>query len=142
MKSKKYVLNMALAGVLFAVSLGAQLARAFAPAVILPSAQVPNLVQVSLAALLIDHYAARDARRCYVSASLWATPSFGLLPLAAGLVDPIGAVKLGLSGSAVFMVTTALFTSARRRMQPGTVPLTLLALGLYLASLGLAGFAL
>ena len=49
MKDNKYVLNTALAVILFAVLLAAVLVRTFAPAVILPQPGIPGMV---LAAIL------------------------------------------------------------------------------------------
>ena len=64
MKKNHYFLNTALAIVLGAVLLIAVLVRTFVPAMILPELDIPNMVLVSLAALLLDHYVAKGAKRC------------------------------------------------------------------------------
>ena len=66
MKNKTYILNTLLAIVFAAVLLVAQLVRAFAPNIILPQLNIPNLVLVSLVTLLLDHYLAPNAKRCYI----------------------------------------------------------------------------
>ena len=66
MKDKKYFLNTALAVVLGLVLLAAVFVRTFAPAVIIPQLNIPNMVLISLVALLADHYLASGAKRCYI----------------------------------------------------------------------------
>ena len=65
MKQNHYFLNTALAVVLGIACVIAVLVRTFAPASLIPHLDIPNMVALSLVALLIDHYVARDAKRCY-----------------------------------------------------------------------------
>lgn len=142
MKQNPYFLNTALAALLGLVLLACSAIRAFVPAFIFPQADVPNLMLVSLAALLVDHYAARGAKRCYLCIPVLSAVSFGLLPYAAGFVTGLGALKLALMGAVVFTAATWLFSSVQDRLSSGPVAKAapaLSALGLYLASQCLAG---
>lgn len=142
MKNKTYVLNTLLAAILTVYLAVAIAVRTLAPAVILPHASIPNLVLLSLAALLPDHYLAPGAPRCYICIPLFSTVSFALLPWAAGFTSGLEAVKLALMGGLVFTCTTWLFSSITDRFSTGpkAKPAPVLcALGLYLASQCFAG---
>ena len=145
MKNKTYVLNTALAAVLGIAMIAAILVRAFTPHVIIPSLNIPNIVLLSLIALLIDHYIARGAKRCYICMAVFSMLTFGLLPLAAGFVSGWAALKLALAGGAVFTLTAFLFTSIQERLSSGpsakAAP-ALSAMGLYLAFQIFAGIIL
>lgn len=145
MKNKTYILNTLLAGVLGTALLAAVLVRTFAPAVIIPSLNVPNLVLFSLAALVLDHYLAPGTRRCYICIPVFSVITFGLLPFAACFVGAGEAVKLGIIGGAVFTVTTWLYSSIQDRLSSGPAAKAapvLSALGLYLAVQCFAGILL
>ena len=86
MKNKTYTLSTVLTAVLAAVLAAMVLIRTFAPQIILPIFDIPTLTAISLAALVLDHYLAKGAKRCYVCIALFALASFAALPLAAGLV--------------------------------------------------------
>ena len=79
MKNKTYILNTFLALVLGIYLLIAIFVRTFCPAIILPKASVPNLVLLSLIALVLDHYLAPDAKRCYICIPVLSAVAFGLL---------------------------------------------------------------
>ncbi len=137
MKENKYFLNTALALVLGLALLVAVLVRTFAPAVIVPGLDIPNMVLLSLVALLADHYVAKSARRCYICIPLLGALAFGLLPFAACFVGALEALKLGVIGGIVFTVTTWLFTSIQDRLSSGPAAKAapvFSAVGLYLAS--------
>ena len=142
MKNKTYILNTLLAIVLGVILTVFVLIRTFAPQIIIPELNVPNMVLVSLVALMADFYLARDAKRCYVCVALLGALTFGLLPWAACFVGGMEAVKLALVGGAVFTVTTALYTSMADRMSTGPAAKAapfMSALGLYLAAQVLCG---
>lgn len=142
---KNDCLNTLLAAVFGAVLLAMVVTRAFFPAVILPEANIPNLVLVSLAALLLAHYAAPGAKRCYLCCGLLAAVTFGLLPYAAGFTTPMESLKLAAVGGIVFTATTWLFSSMMDRLRSGPAAKAapaLSALGLYLASQCLMGMIL
>lgn len=145
MKNKMYFLNAALTVVLFIAALVLILVRAFAPQIILPEPDIPNLVLLSLAALVIDHYAAPGAKRCYICIPAFSALSFGLLSWAAGLVSPADALILGLAGGILFTALTWVFTSMVDRISSGPVAKAapvVSALGLYLAIQCLMGMIL
>ena len=142
MKNKTYTLNTLLAVILGAVLLIAVFVRTFAPAIILPELDLPNMVLISLLALLLDHYLAPGAKRCYICIPVLSAITFGLLPFAACFVGALDALKLALIGCAVFTAATWLFTSMEDRLSTGpaakAAPIVS-ALGLYLAAQCLMG---
>jgi hypothetical protein len=135
MKNKTYVLNTALACVLGLVLLMVVFVRTFAPQIILPHLDVPNMVLISLVALLLDHYLAPDAKRCYICIPVFSAITFGLLSFAA-LVGIAEALKLAVLGGITFTAVTWLFTSMTDRISTGPAAKAapfVSALGLYLA---------
>ena len=119
MKNKTYILNTFLAAVLGIYLLMCVLVRTFAPAIILPKANVPNMVLLSLAALVLDHYLVPDAKRCYICIPVLSAITFGLIPFAACFVYGLEALKFGLVGGLVFTVTSWLFTTIQERLSTG-----------------------
>lgn len=145
MKDQKYFLNTALAAIVGFVLLVLVLIRAFAPVIILPKLDIPNMVLLSLAALLVDHYVLKGAKRCYICIPVFAVLTFGLLPFATCLVTLLEAVKLGIVGGAVFTAVTWLFSAMEDRLSTGPAAKlapVLSALGLYLASQCFMGIGL
>ena len=120
----------------------AVLVRTFAPVIIIPQLSIPNMVLISLAALLVDHYAVPNAKRCYVCIPFFAVITFGLLPFAACFVGAQEALKLAVLGGTVFTVTAWLFDSIADRISTGpeakAAPL-MSAFSLYLAAQVLMG---
>ena len=145
MKNNKYFLNTLLTGVLFAVMAAFMILRVVQPPVILLPLNIPNMVLISLIALLLEHYLAPGNDRCYICIPLLAALTFGLLPLMAGFACQHTFWKFGLVGGAVFAATTFLFTSMTERMSSGPkafgAPVAG-ALGLYLAAQCFAGILL
>lgn len=119
MKNKTYILNTFLAAILGIYYLIAVIIRAFAPQIILPKSNIPNMVLISLIALVLDHYLAPGAKRCYVCIPLFSAITFGLLPYAAAFVAPLEALKLGFIGAVVFTLTTLLFSTIQERLSSG-----------------------
>lgn len=145
MKDKTYILNTVLTIVLGAAALTAALVRAFAPIVIIPALNVPNMVLVSLAALLLDHYLAPNAKRCYICIPVLGALSFGLIPWAAAFVSGMEAVKLAVVGGVVFTATTWLYSSIQDRLSTGPAAKAapfMSALGLWLAAQAMVGIIL
>ena len=137
MNKKTYTLNTLLAVILGIVLLICVLVRTFAPRMILPLPDVPNLVLISLAALLADQYLAPGAKRCYICIPVFSAITFGLLPFAACFVGAGEALKLAVLGAVVFTAVTWLFSSMTDRLSSGPAAKlapVLSALGLYLAS--------
>ena len=119
MKNKTYMLNTFLAIVLGIYLLIAVIVRAFCPQIIMPKADIPGIVLISLIALVLDHYLVPDAKRCYICIPVLSAVAFGLLPYAAAFVAPMEALKLAVSGCVVFTVTTWLFTTIQERLSSG-----------------------
>ena len=142
MNKKTYILNTLLAATLGLALLTCQLVRTFAPLVILPALDVPNLVLLSLVVLVLDHYLAPKADRCYICIPVFAALTFGLLPWAASFVTAGEALKLALLGGVAFTAITWLYTSIQDRLSSGPAAKAapvLSALGLYLACQVLMG---
>ena len=145
MDKKTYTLNTVLAIVLGAALMIAVLVRTFLPNFIIPKLDIPNMVLISLAVLVIDHYLAPGAKRCYICIPLFAAISFGLLPFAACFVGIWEALKLALAGGIVFTVVTLLYSTIQDRLSSGPVAKAapvFSALGLYLAFQAFAGMIL
>lgn len=145
MKNKTYILNTLLIAVLGVASLAAILVRTFAPIVIIPQLNIPNMVAVSLAALLLDHYLAPNAKRCYICIPVFSAAAFGLLPWAACFAVGSEALKLAVAGGVTFTVTTWLYSSIQDRLSTGPAAKAapfMSALGLLLASQVMAGIIL
>lgn len=145
MQDKKYFLNTALAAVLGLILLVCVLVRTFAPAVVIPRLNIPNIVLISMFALVLDHYLAPGAKRCYICIPVFSAITFGLLPWAAAFVTVLEAVKLALVGGIVFTAATWLYSSVQDRLASGpaakAAPI-ISAFGLYLAAQCLTGIIL
>ena len=145
MKENKYFLNTALALVLGVAGVAAVLVRTFAPNFIIPPLDIPNLVLLSLAALLLDHCVAPKAKRCWICVAVLSAVTFGLLPWCACLVAGEEALKLAVAGGIVFTLTAWVYRSMADRLSTGpaakAAPLCS-AIGLYLAVQCFAGWIL
>ena len=142
MKNKMYTLNTALAAVLGAILMGFVMVRTFLPHFIIPQLDIPNMVAVSLLALIADHYLAPGAKRCYICIPLFSAITFGLLPFAACFVGGMDALKLGITGGIVFTVITWCFSAMMDRLSTGPAAKAapfISAFGLYLAIQALMG---
>lgn len=145
MKSNKYLLSTLLTAVLFVAELVMMILRFLSPVHILPPLNIPNMVLISLIALLLEHYLAPGNDRCYVCIPVLAVLTFGLLPLMAGFACQHTFWKIGLVGGAVFTVTTWLFSAMTDRLQSGPAAKAAPVIGalmLYLAAQCFAGIIL
>lgn len=145
MKKTTYLLPVMLTAVLFVALLVGMLVQIFAPAVILPALNIPNMVLFSLVALLAEHLISKSNPRCYICVVLFGVAIFALLPLMAGFACIHDFWKFGLVGGMTFALTTYLFTSAVKRLKTGPnapAALVLTCLGIYLASQCFAGIIL
>ena len=145
MNKKTYTLNTLLAAVLSVVLLACILIRTLAPRMILPQLDIPNMVLICLITLVLDHYIAPGAKRCYICIPLFSAVTFGLLPFAACFVGIWDALKLAPAGAIVFTLVTFLYSAIQDRLSSGpaakAAPI-LSALGLYLAFQAFAGMIL
>ena len=142
MKNKTYTLSTVLIAVLTAVLAVMAALRAFVPQIILPVFDIPTLTAISLAALVLDHYLAPNAKRCYICIPLFAALSFGVLPFAVGMVAGKYILGLAISGAVVFTLCTFVFSSIQDRLSSGPAarlaPI-MSALGIWLAVQAFAG---
>ena len=142
MKNKTYTLNTVLTAVLAAVLAVMVVLRAVSPQLILMQFDIVSITGISLAALVLDHYLAKGAKRCYICIPVFAALSFGILPFAAGMVRLNGILGLALTGALVFPLCTFVFTSIQDRLSSGpaakAAPI-MSALGIWLAVQAFAG---
>ena len=145
MKNKTYTLNTVLTAVLAAVLAVMVVLRAVSPQLILMQFDIVSITGISLAALVLDHYLAKDAKRCYICIPVFAALSFGILPFAAGMVALKDILGLAASGAAIFTLCTFAFTSIQDRLSSGpaakAAPI-MSAFGIWLAVQAFAGIGL
>ena len=145
MKNNKYFLNTVLAVVAFAVLTVMLVVRVVLPGAVLPPINIPNMVLISVIALLVEHFLAPFNPRCYICIPVLGAVTFGILPLMAGFACQHDIWKYGLVGGVVFTVTTFLFTSLTDRLLTGPkakAALVVCSLGVYLAAQCFAGIIL
>lgn len=145
MKNNRFLLQVILTAVLFAALTICLLVRVWLPAAVLPALNIPNMVLLSLVALLIDHWLAPAAPRCYWACAVFGVLCFGVLPLMAGFACAHNFWQFGLIGGCVFTGVTFVFTSAAQRLTTGPKArgaLVLTCLGIYLAMQCFAGILL
>lgn len=142
MKNKTYTLSTALTGVLAAVLASMVILRAVSPQLILMQFDIVSITGICLAALVLDHYLAPGAKRCWICIPIFAALSFGILPFAAGMVALANVPGLAVSGCVIFTLCTFVFTSIQDRLSTGPAaklaPI-LSALGVWLAVQAFAG---
>ena len=145
MKKNQYFLNTVLAIVVFVASAIALLVRVWFPAAVIPALNIPNMVLLSVIALLLEHFLAPMNPRCYICIPVFSAITFGILPLMAGFACQHNFWKYGLVGGVVFTVTTFLFTSLTDRLLTGPkakAALVVCSLGIWLAAQCFAGMIL
>jgi len=145
MKNNKYLLNTILAIVVFVACATCMLIRVWQPAAVLPVLNIPNMVALSVIALLLEHFLTKGNPRCYICIPVFGVLTFGILPLMAGFACQHDFWKFGLVGGVVFTVTTFLFTSAQDRLLTGPkakAAIVITAIGIWLASQCFAGIIL
>ena len=119
MNDKKYTLNTLLAAVVGLFLLGTVVVRTFFPIVILPEANIPNLVLISLVAVVLDHYLAPDAKRCYICIPVFSAITFGLFSFVSAYATLGEAVKLAIAGGIVFTATTWVYSAIQEWLSSG-----------------------
>ena len=145
MKNNKYLLNTILAVVVFIACAAAMIVRVCAPAAVIPPLNIPNMVALSVIALLLEHFLTKGNPRCYICIPVFSAITFGILPLMAGFACQHTFWKYGLVGGVVFTIATFLFTSAQDRLLTGPkakAAMVITALGIYLAAQCFAGIIL
>ena len=142
MKNKTYTLSTVLTAVLAAVLAVMVVLRAVSPQLILMEFDIVSITAISLATLVLDHYLAPGAKRCYICIPIFAALSFGILPAAAGMVALKYALGLALTGCVIFTLCTFVFTSIQDRLSSGPAARlapVMSALGIWLAVQAFAG---
>lgn len=142
MKNNKYLLSVILTVVVFAACMVAMLIRVWIPAAVFPPLNIPNMVALSVIALLIEHFLAKGNPRCYICIPVFGALVFGILPLMAGFACRHTFWKFGLVGAVVFTVTAFLFTSAQDRLLTGPkakAAIVVTGIGIWLAAQCFAG---
>ena len=142
MKRNGYISCIALAAALFLFLGISMLIRTFAPFAVLPKLTAPNIVLLSLIALLFAHYIPSGKQASHPAVFLFSMLTFGLLPFAASYTFGLEAIKLALVGGALFTVTAFLFDQILDRLSSGPAAKAapvLSALGLFLAAQCFAG---
>ena len=142
MKDKKYTLSTVLIAVLAAVLAVMVVLRAVSPQLILMEFDIVSITGICLVALVLDHYLAPGAKRCWICIPLFAALSFGVLPAAAGMVALKHVPGLALTGCVIFTAAAWAVTSIQARLSSGpaakAAPI-MSALGIWLAVQAFAG---
>ena len=115
--------------------------RTLVPMAVLPELDIPNMVLLSLAALLPEHYWAAESRNNILATLLLSALAFGLLPFVSGFAW-MECLKLAVAGSIVYTITAWLFGEMMERLSTGPAAKAapvFSALGLYLAAQCFAG---
>lgn len=116
---KSYRLFTILAVVTALACLGHVLYNAFAPQATLPAMDLMWICAVSLAALVIDHYAAPNGLRCWPLVPVFGLVIFAAMPYCAGLLGGMELVRFAVTGAISFTVLTALYSIAADRLAAG-----------------------
>ncbi len=119
MKNKSYFVHLSLMIVLTAVLVTITLVHTFLPQFIIPKATIPNLSLISVVALLIDHYAAKGAKRCYILIAVFAFLSFFLLPYLASYAPVCESLKIAIAGMVIYTLFAFIFTTSADRLSTG-----------------------
>ena len=144
MKDNRYIRSIVLTVVLGLALAICMVIRAMAPMAVLPRLDVPNVVLLSMIALLAEFYLSGEGK-CSVLTFVFAALTFGVLPLAAGVMEVMEAAKLAVIGGVIFTLCAWLFDSVTDRLTTGpaakAAPI-FSALGIYLAAQCFAGMIL
>ena len=142
MKNKTYTLSTVLIAVLAAVLAAMVILRAVSPQLILMQFDIVSITGICLIALVLDHYVAPGAKRCWSCIPVFAALAFGILPFAAGMVALRNALGLALSGCVIFTICAFVYTSVLDRLSSGPAARlapVMSALGIWLAVQAFAG---
>jgi len=145
MKNRNSVPNLSLVIVLTAALLVCRILRVCIPFAILPQLNIPNMVLLSGAALLLDHIRSGRTKAPDFTMPILAALTFGLLPWLAGFAEVREIWKPALTGGVVFGLVAWIYNSMAERIATGPVAKSapvFSVLGLYLAAQGFAGIIL
>lgn len=119
MKNHSGILNLLLAAVVGAVMVVYIVCRSIQPAVVLPALNIPMLLTLSTAALILKACVAPKAEYCWILAAVLAAVTFGVLFWVAGEATAREALVLGLWGGVVFAISERIFSSLEARTASG-----------------------
>lgn len=145
MEEKYSVSNAFLAGIVGIALLAACVIKALNPAVIVPVMNIPAVLAMVLAALLIEQYTCPGRKHNWVFEPLLAALTFGLLPWITGYFSADRIWKLGVIGGFLYFIVSYLFESIAERVQSGfkgRVALTMIAFVFFLAGECFSGILL
>ena len=117
--NNRYFRNIALTGVVGLALAVCVVIRSMAPMAVLPKLDIPNMVLLSLVALVVEYYIQPRNKRCYICIPVLSALTFGLLPAVAGVIAWAECWKFALVGGVVFTVTTFLYSSMEDRLASG-----------------------
>ena len=144
MKDNRYFRNIALTVVLGLALAVCMIIRTMAPMAVLPQLDVPNVVLLSMIALLAEFYIAGEGK-CNALTFLFSALTFGVLPLACGVMETMEALKLAVIGGVIFTLCAWLFDSVCDRLTTGPAAKAapvFSALGIWLAAQCFSGILL
>lgn len=122
--------------------LAAMLIRAFLPHIILPTFDSMAILVLSLIALVLDSYIAKDRKRMYWFIPLYSALIFGVFPWVACFLTYIDTIKFGILGAVISTVVAFIFDIIKNRLSvtPATKIAPLISgFGIYLAAQCLMG---
>ncbi len=123
--------------------LAAMLIRAFLPHIILPAFDGMAILALSLIALVLDSYVAKDRKRIYWFTPLCSALIFGIFPWVACFLTYIDAIKFAILGAVISTIVTFVFDVIKSRLSVtprATIVAPLISgFGIYLAAQCLMG---
>ena len=120
MRKNAYLGNILLAAVTAIAMLVLVLFRTFAPFVVCPVLNIPNLLVLCVIALVLEYYLApAGASSCRICGMLLAAVTFGALPMAAGVITVDTLWLVALLGGVVYGAAKWLFDSIAERLNSG-----------------------
>ena len=122
MKNNQYFLNTVLAVVLFVDCAIAMVVRICLPAAVIPQLNIPNMVAISVIALLLEHFLTKGNPRCYICIPVFGAITFGVLPLMAGFACQHDFWKFGLVGGVVSLLPPSCSLPLRSVCSPAPRP--------------------
>lgn len=115
MKNRTTILNTTLAVVLGVTLLVSIIVKMMCPQLILPKINIPYIAAVSLVALVITSFVKTEEGCIYCEIAL-AAVTFGVLPMVAGMVSGMAALKIALCGGIVFGVLDLMVNAMTKRI--------------------------
>lgn len=117
MKDRTKILNTLLAVVVGLALLVCVIVKMAVPNVVLPEFDIPVMVALTLAALVLTSFVKTEEKGCYVVEAILAAITFGLLPWAAGYVAAGEMLRQALCGGIVFVILDVIFDAMLDRIE-------------------------